>query len=69
MMNGWMIDIAEETQGGNVLQRRQALLAKGAIIFYRKGGRLFVITGRQFFLVPPLGMRKKFWSPPSACAK
>ena len=35
----------------------------GVIIFYRDGGRLFVIAGRQLFLVPPLGMRKRFWSP------
>ncbi len=38
---------------------------KGAIIFYREGGgRLSVIAGRQFFLVPPLACAKKFWSPP-----
>ncbi len=47
---------------------------KGAIIFYREGGRLSVIAGRQFFLVPPpwhaqkilvppLAWAKKFWSP------
>ena len=27
--------------------------SKGAIIYYREGGRLSVIAGRQFFLVPP----------------
>ncbi len=33
--------------------------------FYREGGRLFVIAGCQFFLVPPpICECKKFWSPP-----
>ncbi len=30
------------------------------------GGRLSVIAGRQFFLVPPFAYVKKFWSPPFA---
>ncbi len=43
---------------------------KGAIIFYREGGgRLSVIAGRQFFLVPPLACAKKFWSPPRHARK
>ncbi len=43
---------------------------KGAIIFYREGGgRLSVMAGRQFFLVPPFAYDKKFWSPPLPTAK
>ena len=38
--------------------------AKGAIIFYREGSRLFVTAGRQFFLVSPFTYVKKNWSPP-----
>ena len=32
--------------------------------FTGRGGRLSMITGRQFFLVPPFAYEKKFWSPP-----
>ena len=39
---------------------------KEAIIFYQEGGRLFLMAGRQFFLVPPpFPDVNKFWSPPS----
>ncbi len=37
--------------------------SKGAIIYYQEGGRLFVIAGRQFFLSPPLGLRKRILAP------
>ena len=33
------------------------------------GGRLSVMAGRQFFLVPPFAYAKKFWSPPLPTAK
>ncbi len=33
------------------------------------GGRLSVICGSPIFSGPPLGMRKKFLVPPSACTK
>ncbi len=50
--------------------RRQCKWVKGAIVFYLEGGgRLSVIAGRHFFLVPPLGMRKKILVPPSAFEK
>ena len=40
---------------------------KGAIIFYREGGRLSVTAGQQFFLAPPpFTCGKKIWSPPIA---
>ncbi len=43
---------------------------KGAIIFYLEGGgRLSVMAGRQFFLVPPFAYGKKFWSPPLPTVK
>ncbi len=32
--------------------------------FTGRGGRLSVMAGRQFFLVPPFAYGKKFWSPP-----
>ncbi len=32
---------------------------KGVIIFYREGGRLYVMVGRQFFLVHPFAYAKK----------
>ena len=34
-----------------------------------RGGRLSVMAGRQFFLVPPLAYDKKFWSPPLPTGK
>ncbi len=33
------------------------------------GDRLFVIAGRQFFLVPPFACVKKYWSPPLTMGK
>ncbi len=38
---------------------RLVICCKGPIIFYLEGGRLFVIAGRQFFLVPPWHAAKK----------
>ncbi len=37
--------------------------------FTGRGGRLSVIAGRQFFLVPPFGMRKKILVPPLGMCK
>ena len=33
------------------------------------GDRLFVMAGRQFFLVPPFACVKKYWSPPLTMGK
>ncbi len=39
--------------------QREGVNVKGAIIFYREGGgRLSVMAGRQFFLVPPFAYGK-----------
>ena len=41
-------------------------ITKGAIIFYREGGRLFVMAYHHCM---HLCMRKKFWSPPLPTGK
>ncbi len=40
------------------------IMVKGGIIFYGEGGRLSVISSRQFLLAPPLAHAKIF-----ACTK
>ncbi len=37
----------------HVFMTTHCLVTKGAINFYREGGRLSVMAGHHFFLVPP----------------
>ncbi len=44
-------------------------LSRELSFFTGRGGRLSVMAGRQFFLIPPFAYGKKFWSPPLPMAK
>ncbi len=52
--------------------RKQSVFEKCNLLWelsFLPGGGPSVITSRQFFSGPALGMHKKFWSPCLACTK
>ncbi len=52
-----------------ILAHIKAQLVRELSFFTGRGGRLSVMAGCQFFLVPPFAYGEKFWSPPLPTAK